>query len=73
MNAFTLEEVHKNLIGVGDIIIHHGKDRTVCKKDITRCDFFGIKLFGDSYVLGYQKVKRLKLNNHHLRIKNETN
>lgn len=71
MDAFVMEEVHKSFIESGDTILHNGQATTVSKKDITRTEFFGISLFGDSYMCGYQTVKRLKLNNHHLRKKNE--
>lgn len=60
MNAFTVEEVHKSVIRVGDCIAHNGKEMTVCQSDLTNCEFFGIKIFGDCYRLGYQPVKRLK-------------
>jgi hypothetical protein len=66
MEAFIIEEVHKHLIRKSDTIIHDGKVKTVCVSDITSCEFFGLKLFGDSYRLGHQKVKRIKINNHNL-------
>ena len=63
MSAFTLSEVDKSEIREGDAISHNGKIMTVCAKDITRCDFFGIKIFGDSYKLGYQPVLKAFYNN----------
>lgn len=64
MKAFDVVEVHKSLVGVGDIVVcEDGKERTVCAKDIDRDDLFGITIFGDSYVLGRKPVKILKYNN----------
>tara|TARA_R110000765_G_scaffold356661_2_gene446764 strand:- start:446 stop:637 length:192 start_codon:yes stop_codon:yes gene_type:complete len=56
MSAFTFVEVHKSLVKSGDTIKHNDKEMTVCSSDITRCEFFGIKIFGDSYRLGTKKV-----------------
>lgn len=58
MSAFKFSKVHKSQIRKGDIIKHNGKEVTVCASDISHCDFFGIKIFGDSYKLGYQPVLR---------------
>ena len=62
MSAFTLSEVNKSEIREGDAINHNEKIITVCASDITRCNFFGIKIFGDSYKLGYQPVLRCTYN-----------
>jgi len=59
MNASVEQEVHKTSISAGDVILHNGRERTVCRKDITHCEFFGVKLFGDSYRLGSQLVRKL--------------
>ena len=60
--VFVTEEVHKTLVTPGDLILHNGAEMTVCRADITRGDFFGVKIFGDSYWLGYQLFKILKYN-----------
>lgn len=56
---YTVERVHKSDVKCGDTIIHNGTMVTVCKKDITRCDFFGVNLFGDSYMIGRKLVERV--------------
>jgi hypothetical protein len=56
MSAFTFSEVHKSEIRVGDTIMHNGKIMTVGMSDLACCDFFGLKIFGDSYKIGYQLV-----------------
>ena len=62
MSAFTLSKVHKSQIRAGDTISHNGKLMTVGMSDLTLCDFFGIKIFGDSYKIGYQPVLRAAYN-----------
>lgn len=61
---YTVREVHKDDIRVGDIIIHEGKHRTVSAGDIkgNSGDFMGTTLFGDSYSLGHKKVQRVMYN-----------
>ena len=61
MSAFIFEVVHKSLIKSGDTIKHEGNIMTVCHSDLTRCEFFGIKIFGDSYMIGKKKVLRGRL------------
>lgn len=56
---YKVEQVHKSDVRCGDTIIHNGTMVTVCKKDITRCEFFGVKLFGDSYIGGRKPVDRV--------------
>lgn len=68
MSAFSIVETDKSLIAVGDAIVHDGRERTVCKKDITRCSLFGIKLFGDSYSLGRKLVKKMVYNDPRKRV-----
>lgn len=63
MSDFTFIGVHKSLIKAGDAIKHNGKTMTVCNSDLTRCDFFGIKIFGDSYHIGRKKVMKRVLKN----------
>ena len=62
MSVWKEVEVHKSLIQSGDTILHNGKMMTVCKRDITRCSFMGICIFGDSYKSGYQLVKKMIYN-----------
>lgn len=53
------EDVHISVINVGDVVLHNGKDRTVCENDISRVELLGITLFGDSYHAGHKQVKRV--------------
>ena len=60
MDNYNISEVHISRIRVGDTILHtDGKIRTVSSTNIKSNPFHGITLFGDSYKLGYQKVKRI--------------
>ena len=63
MKQMMFENVDISLIAVGDLIEHDNKIQTVCKKHIGGDRFIGRTLFGDSYNLGYKKVKRVKRNN----------
>jgi len=54
-----INNVHISSIQPGDVISHDGADRTVCPKDIKQCHFMGTTVFGDSYHLGYSKVKKV--------------
>lgn len=57
---YGIKEVHKREIRVGDTILwHDGSLKTVCRENITHSNFMGICLFGDSFRLGYQKVKKV--------------
>jgi len=57
---YGIKEVHKSKIRVGDVILwHDGSLKTVCRENITHSNFMGICLFGDSFRLGYQKVKKV--------------
>ncbi|EAA6844921.1 hypothetical protein DRX19_29025 [Salmonella enterica subsp. enterica] len=51
--------VHISTISAGDTVLHQGKLRTVCRRDIKNSDFFGLMLFGDSYNLGAVPVKKV--------------
>ena len=54
------EKVHTSRISPGDVVLcSDNKERTVCKKDITRDKFLGVRLFGDSYRLGIVPVIRV--------------
>lgn len=54
-----VEEVHISNIRPGDTVMHEGKMRTVCVKDIKTGGFMGTSLFGDSYHSGYKLVERV--------------
>lgn len=60
MKNFKIEEVHISEIKSGDTIMHFDGIRTVCNSNIKKGGFMGTSLFGDSYVSGRKKVKRLK-------------
>ena len=53
--------VHISRIRAGDTVLHDGKMRTVCSKDIRRDLCMGITLWGDSYRLGYTPVQKYQL------------
>ena len=56
---YNIVLVHKDCIKIGDIILcKDGKVRTVCRKNITN-GFMGVCLFGDSYRLGQEPVKKI--------------
>jgi hypothetical protein len=53
-------EVHSSTISIGDIIIcPDGFERTISKGNIKRDTFFGITIFGNSYKLGSNPVKKV--------------
>lgn len=54
-------EVHIDEINIGDIVEHNGQERTVGRKDIGYCPFMGGAIFGDNYMGGHKKVKRVFL------------
>lgn len=55
-------ETHISDIQVGDVILRSdGKLWTVGRRDIKKCPFMGIGLFGDSYELGTKPVIRVEL------------
>ena len=58
---YKIVEVHKNDIKNGDMILFDGKIRTVNNKNIKYDSFVGVTLFGYSYKLGYEKVKKVIL------------
>lgn len=49
--------VHKSEIKIGDTVIHNGELRTVGKESITKDEFMGLLLFGDSCRLGCKMVE----------------
>lgn len=42
----------------GDVVEHHGDVVTVSENDFKNNSFFGLTFRGDSYNLGYKKIKR---------------
>ena len=57
--SYDTQLVHKNDIRVGDTILcKDGNLRTVCKNNIKYDSFMGLSIFGDSYMLGYEKVQK---------------
>lgn len=56
-----VEEIHISQVRPGDTVEHLGHLRTVGQKDIRKDNFFGTQLFGDSYKLGRDKVRRVTL------------
>ena len=59
MNKF--EHVDISFIGAGDTIEHNNEMKTITKTNINYIQGLGKTLFGDSYRLGYKKVKRFIL------------
>ena len=57
--SFKIVEVDKESILHGDAIEHNGVIQTVSRSDIIRNNFTGLTIFGDSYRLGRQKVKKV--------------
>jgi len=63
MNCFSEKPFNYELANIcnispGDTVKHNGILKTVCSDDILHSRFMGITLFGDSYSLGYEHVKR---------------
>lgn len=58
--TYDIQLVHKDDIEIGDVIIcADGKMRTVCRNNIKYDSFMGLSIFGDTYRLGYEKVKKV--------------
>ena len=57
--CFRVVEVDKEDIRNGDAIEHNSVIQTVSRSDIRRNNFTGLTIFGDSYMLGRQKVKKV--------------
>lgn len=53
-------DVHISTIQPGDTVLHYGEVKTVGIKNRKR-GFMGVTLFGDSYRLGTQLVKKVIL------------
>ena len=58
--SMKTEKVLISQIRIGDTVIHEGQEKTVCSSNITRDEFMGLKLWGDSYNLGYKLVERVR-------------
>jgi len=57
MNLVFVDK-HIDLVRCGDLVLcEDGVVRTVCPRDIRRCSFMGVTLWGDSYRLGTRPVK----------------
>lgn len=59
---FKIKEIDIADVVPGDTILHNGEQKTVTKCNIKRDDFMGVSIFGDSYNLGYKKVKKVIFN-----------
>lgn len=57
---YTIENIHINLVKVGDTILHNGDIRTLGKNNIKHSEFMGTTIWGDSYHIGYKPVKLVK-------------
>jgi hypothetical protein len=62
MYQYRIEEVHISTIESGNTILHNGEIKTVSKINIKKSDFMKTSIFGDSYNLGYKKVKKIIFN-----------
>lgn len=51
-------DAHVSTIKQGDTVYHNGSLITVSRSDVSRVEFFGLTLFGDSYHLGHKPVKK---------------
>lgn len=61
MSHWPIEEIHISEVRVGDVVVHEGKERTVCANNLKSDLFFDKLLFGDSYHIGRKPVQRLKI------------
>lgn len=52
-------DVHISQIRVGDTVLHNLQEKTVSGTDLKHDKFIGTTLFGDSYNLGYRKVRKI--------------
>ena len=55
---YLIKQVNISTIAPGDTVEHNGVLMTVCRSDIKTGGFCGTTLFGDSYNMGYKKVKK---------------
>lgn len=57
--SYNIQLVDIENIRIGDMVLcNEGYIRTVCRNNIT-CGFMGLCIFGDSYKLGREKVKKV--------------
>lgn len=60
MEDYTITLVHIDDIRIGDsVLCPDGRIRTVCRNNIKSSIFMGTTLFGDSYKLGTEPVKKV--------------
>lgn len=57
---YVIVETHISEIRAGDTVMHHGEIKTVGNNNMRR-GFMGRTLFGDSYQLGTEPVKKLRI------------
>ena len=57
---YEIVDTHIDYIQAGDTVLHEGKMKTVCQKDVKLCSFIGKTLFGDSYCSGREPVELVK-------------
>ena len=55
----TIQNAHISTINIGDTVEHNNEIVTVGKNNIKYSEFMGITLFGDSYKLGNEMVKKV--------------
>jgi hypothetical protein len=56
---YDIKEVHISQINAGDTVLHNGEMKTVSGTDIKEDKFMGKSIFGDSYKLGHELVKKV--------------
>jgi hypothetical protein len=56
---YKIEKTHIDNIVSGNTILHEGKLRTVCAKDISYGGFMGTSVFGDSYHSGHKPLQKV--------------
>lgn len=60
VHVFDIVLTDRDDVRVGDqVLCKDGNIRTVCSKDIKWDSFMGTSIFGDTYVLGREKVKKV--------------
>lgn len=55
----NIVDCHVADIKQGDTIVHEGRVRTVCLKDLGRTALLGRTVFGDSYKAGHKPVQKV--------------
>lgn len=57
---YDIVKTHVSAIRAGDTVLIRGIMKTVCGKDLTRSNFMGHALFGDTYNLGQKPVLKVR-------------